>query len=45
MIEDIAQVATWVLCGGILAAVILGWLFVYFHLFLMSIKKRLKSDG
>jgi hypothetical protein len=45
MIEDIAQVAAWALCGGILVTVILVWLFIYLHLFLMSIKKRLENDA
>jgi hypothetical protein len=44
MIEDIGNVLTWALCGGILMAVILVWLYVFVRLAWVSIRKRRASE-
>jgi hypothetical protein len=40
MIEDIANILTWAVCGGILAAIVLIWLYVYFRIIWYAIKRR-----
>jgi len=40
MLEDIGNVLTWALCGGVLVAVILVWLYVFVRLAWSSIKKK-----
>jgi len=39
MIEDISQVLTWALCGGILLAVVLVWFYVFLRLVWYSIQR------
>lgn len=43
MIEDIGNVLTWALCGGILGAVILVWFYVFVRLAWFSIRRRRAS--
>lgn len=38
MIDDLGNVLTWALCGGILVAVVLVWLFVYVRLLWFAIR-------
>jgi hypothetical protein len=40
MIKDIGNVLTWALCGGILVGVVLVWLYVFFRLLWVSIRKK-----
>jgi hypothetical protein len=40
MLEDVGNVLTWALCGGVLIAVILVWLYVFARLAWGSIRKR-----
>jgi hypothetical protein len=39
MVEDVANVLTWAVCGGILGAVVLVWLFTISHSVWMSLRK------
>jgi len=38
--ETVSAVLTWALCGGILAAVVGLWLYVFARVLWMTIKKR-----
>lgn len=44
MLTDIGNVLTWALCGGILVAVILIWLYVFVRLAWVSISRRRASE-
>ena len=39
MIEDVANVLTWAVCGGTLGAIVLVWIFTLSHSVWMSLKK------
>jgi hypothetical protein len=44
MFETISEIATWALCGGILASTVLLWLFVFARLGWSALQRR-RSSG
>jgi hypothetical protein len=44
MFETISEIATWVLCGGILGGTVLLWFFVFLRLGWSALQRR-RSSG